>query len=343
MKEILIKKESCGTTLSGEEILAYTMTNSNGMSVTVLNIGCAIMNVFVPDRQGILRDVTLGHPTPAAYETGRGFFGAFVGRYANRIKGAEFELDGRRYALPKNNGENHLHGCLYTRRFDSEMMQDGVAFHTISPDGEEGFPGNLSVHVVYRLTNENELLMELSAETDQATVVNFTNHAYFNLNGHDVGTIDDQVLEIRANEYLPCGSDLCPTGEKKTLDGTVLDFRTPCEIGVRVGDESLSLSRGYDHCYVLEEGVPWAAKAYSKQSGITLEISTTQIGLQFYSGNGIGGIAGKNGVIYQKRSGFALEAQAFPCSPNYSEFPSTVLRPGEVYQQSVCYQFGVMQ
>ena len=342
MKEILIKKESCGTTLSGEEILAYTMTNANGMSVTVLNIGCAIMNVFVPDKQGSIRDVTLGHPAPAAYETGRGFFGAFVGRYANRIKGAEFELDGTRYVLPKNNGENHLHGCLYTRRFESETLPDGVRFYTVSPDGEEGFPGNLSVHVTYRLTNENELLMEFSAETDAPTVVNFTNHAYFNLNGHGEGVIDDQVLEIHADEYLPCGPDLCPTGEKQALDGTVLDFRTPCEIGARVEDESLSLSRGYDHCYVLTEGAPWAARAYSKQSGITLEISTTQIGLQFYSGNGIGGIAGKDGVTYQRRSGFALEAQAFPCSPNYPEFPSTVLRPGEIYRQSIHYKFGII-
>ena len=337
-----IEKRSFGRLSTGEEISVYVLKNAVGMEVHLLDFGAIVHRVLVPDREGIFRDVVLGHPSIEGYESGRGFFGAFIGRYSNRIKGASFELDGERYGVLRNNGENFLHGTFHKKIYEAETVEDGVRFFRLSPDGEDGFPGNLSAEVTYRLTENNELLAEFRGETDKPTVVSFTNHSYFNLDGQDSSSVLSQKLSIHADSFLPPGEDPCPTGEIASVEGTPMDFRDMHAIGEQIEDPYVvSSGNGYDHCYVLNKTSPWAAKAYSERSGIGLTIRTTQIGIQFYTGNFIGGIAGKDGAVYEKHSGFALEPQAFPCSPNYPQFPNVVLRPGEIYHQSICYDFYV--
>lgn len=338
-----MEKRKFGTLSTGKEVHVYILKNTAGMEVHLLDFGAIVHRVLVPDREGNLRDIVLGHPTIEGYEGGRGFFGAFIGRYSNRIKGAAFELDGERYEVLKNNGENFLHGTFHKKLYQVEELEDGLRFFRISPDGEDGFPGNLQASVIYRLTEENRLLVDYCAETDKATVVNFTCHSYFNLDGQDSGQVLDQKLAIAAESFLPPGADPCPTGEIVSVEGTPMDFRESHAIGDRITDPYVVASgNGYDHCYVLDKTLSWAAKAYSERSGIGLTIQTTQVGMQLYTGNFIGGIIGKDGAVYEKHSGFALEPQAFPCSPNYPQFPSVVLRPGEVYRQSIRYEFGIM-
>lgn len=338
-----IEKRNFGTLSAGEAVHVYIMKNGAGMEVHLLDFGAIVHRVFAPDQEGRLRDVVLGHPSIEGYEGGRGFFGGFIGRYANRIKGAAFELDGKRYEVLKNNGENFLHGTFHKKLYEVELLEDGICFFRVSPDGEDGFPGNLSTRATFRLTEDNRLLVDYCAETDAPTVVNFTCHSYFNLDGQDSGPVLQQNLAIAAESFLPPGEDPCPTGELALVEGTPMDFRESHAIGDRITDPYVVASgNGYDHCYVLDKTVPWAAKAYSERSGIGLTIQTTQVGMQLYTGNFIGGITGKDGAAYEKHSGFALEPQAFPCSPNYPHFPSTVLRPGEVYSQSICYSFDVM-
>lgn len=336
-----MEKRYFGTLSTGEDVWVYILRNSAGTEVHLLDFGAIVHRLLVADREGKFRDVVLGHPTIEGYEGGRGYFGAFIGRYSNRIKGAAFELDGRRYEVMKNNGENFLHGTFHKKLYQVEELEDGLRFFRTSPDGEDGFPGNLTAEVTYRLTEANEVRIDFRAETDQATVVSFTNHTYFNLDGQDSGSVLGQELTVAAEAFLPSGEDPCPTGEVASVKGTPLDFREAHSIGENIADPYLAASSGYDHCYVLDKTVPWAAKAYSGRSGIGLSLRTTQIGMQFYSGNFISGITGKDGTVYKKYGGFALEPQAFPCSPNHSHFPSVVLRPGEIYHQSIHYAFHV--
>lgn len=347
-----IRKDRFGKTTDGKAVDLYTLTNEKGMEVKITNYGATMVSLKVPDRHSEPVDVTLGYNSLKAYERDNAYFGCIVGRYANRIAGGEFKLHGKRYHLAKNDGDNHLHGG--TRGFNKAIWQvkkpiDDVAPNVLltylSPDGEEGYPGNLSVTVTYRLTEKNDLRIDYTAETDQPTVINLTHHSYFNLAGSGSGNILGHTLTIFADQFTPVDNRLIPTGELRSVKGTPLDFTRPAGIGVRIDqeDEQLILGKGYDHNWVLnkEEGVlALAARVMESTSGRTMGVYTTEPGIQFYSGNFLGDrIAGKEGQIYRHRGGFCLETQHFPDSPNRPQFPSTVLEPGEKYKQTTIYRF----
>jgi len=344
-----INKQAFGVTTSQETVELYTLTNASGMEARIMTYGAAVVSLKVPDRQGKLADVVLGYETLEGYLKNSPYFGAIVGRYGNRIGRGHFSLNGKRYTLPKNNGENTLHGGI--KGFDKVVWKakevkskDGVALSLIylSKDGEEGFPGNLSVTVVYTLTNNNELRIEYSATTDKPTVVNLTHHSYFNLAGE--GSILEHELMINASRFTPVDSGLIPTGELRSVKGTPMDFTQSAVIGTRIDqhDEQLTLGRGYDHNWVLNKtgSLALAAKVYEPVSGRVMEVSTTEPGMQFYSGNFLdGSITGKGGQVYKQRYGFCLETQHFPDSPNRPGFPSTVLKPGQSYKTTTIYKF----
>jgi aldose 1-epimerase len=342
-----------GTISDGQVAELYTLTNAHGMEVSITNFGATLVSIKVPDRDGKLGDVIHGYDTPAEYETGTPHFGATIGRYANRIAHGEFTLDGVKYTLAKNNGENTLHGGL--RGFDKKMWAakdvstDSAAalrMEYLSKDGEENFPGNLNVRVTFTLTDDNELKMDYAATSDKKTVINLTNHAYFNLAGG--GTILDEKLMIAADKFTPVDSGLIPTGELRSVAGTPFDFRTPTVIGSRIeqDDGQLKLGRGYDHNWVLNSGgsakPTLAASVTDPKSGRKLEVWTTEPGIQVYTSNFLDGtVKGKGGTAYARRSALCLETQHFPDSPNHPSFPTTELLPGAKFQSETIYKFSV--
>ncbi len=338
-------------TIDGRSITLYTLTNSHGMEVQAMNYGGIIVSIRVPGRSGQLADVVLGHDTLEGYRPNPPYFGAIVGRYANRIANGTFTLDGKTYTLPKNDGPNTLHGGT-TRTFDkvvwdAEPLKDrtGLAFSYFSKDGDDGFPGNLRVKVTYTLTNANALEIDDEATTDKATPINVSQHSYFNLAGAGNGDILNHEIMINADRFTPVDKNLIPTGELRPVKDTPLDFTTSTRIGARIDQnyEQLVLAHGYDHNFVINRkgaGLVLAARVYEPSTGRVLEVSTTQPAVQFYTGNFLDGtITGKEGHVYQRRYGFCLETQHFPDSPNHPSFPNTILRPGETFQQKTVFKF----
>ena len=347
-----LKKESYGKTADGQEVELYTLTNTNGIETEIATYGGIVVSLKVPDRDGKFDDVVLGFDSLDGYLKGHPFFGALVGRYGNRIGKAKFTLNSKEYKLAVNNGENSLHGG--NKGFDKMVwkakpvtVKDGVALELsyLSKDGEEGFPGNLSVKVTYTLTNNNELKIDYSATTDQDTIVNLTNHSYFNLAGQGKGDILSHQIQINADRFTPVDSGLIPTGELRSVKGTPLDFTQLTAIGARIGqdDEQLKLGKGYDHNFVLNGKagtLRLAAKVVEPTTGRVMEVSTTEPGIQFYTANHLdGSLKGKDGKVYGPRSGFCLETQHFPDSPNKPEFPTAVLKKGGRYQTTTVFKF----
>lgn len=339
---------------NGKAVEIYTLTNSRGMEVTVLTYGGILQSIKVPDRRGKLENVTLGYDNLDDYVNNNGpYFGAIIGRYGNRIGGASFELDGVEYELAANNGPNNLHGGNFG--FDkrvwtvedtgSDRHSAWIELSYTSPDGEEGFPGTLDTTVTYTLTNRNQIKMDYHATTDAPTVVNLTNHAYWNLDGEGSGSILDHKLKLNASHYTPVDDTLIPTGDIPSVEGTPFDFTRSTKIGERIRDdnEQLRFGRGYDHNWVLDrkgDGLELAARLSDRDSGRVLSVWTTEPGIQFYSGNFLDGtIYGTSGRAYRQGDGLALETQHYPDSPNKPEFPSTVLEPGDVYETTTIYQF----
>lgn len=344
-----MQKQSFGKTDDGQQVDLYILTNKHGMEAAISNYGGTVVTLEVPDRDGKLDDVVLGYDKLEDYAAGKAYFGAIVGRYANRIAHAQFTLDGTTYTLAKNDGDNHLHGGfnkrVWTAKDVSSSAGQALELTYLSKDGEEGFPGNLSVKVVYALTDQNELKIDYSATTDKDTVLNLTNHCYFNLAGQGNGDILQHQLTIRADRFTPVDANLIPTGELRSVKGTPFDFTTATVIGARIDqdDQQLKLGRGYDHNWVLNGdasgSLTLAAQAYEPRSGRLLEVSTTEPSIQFYTGNFLDGIRGKQGKVYNRRYAFCLETQHFPDSPNHPKFPSTVLKPGQHYQTTTVYKF----
>ncbi|HEY6943600.1 MAG TPA: aldose epimerase family protein [Candidatus Acidoferrum sp.] len=350
-------KSSWGKTPDGEQVELYTLTNKNGVEAAISTYGGAVVSLKVPDRHGTLEDIVLGYDSVDGYVNDKSYFGAIIGRYGNRIGHAQFTLDGKTYTLAKNNGDNTLHGgikgfnkALWTAKEIPGKDSQALELTYLSKDGEEGFPGNLQVRVVFTLTDTNELKIEYSATTDKNTVVNLTNHSYFNLLGvgPGMGDILGHVLMIEADKFTPVDSGLIPTGELRDVAGTPFDFRKPTAIGARINadDEQMKLGGGYDHNFVLRrrmgDPISLAARVVEPASGRILEVWTTEPGVQFYTGNFLDGSAhGKRGVAYAKRSAFCLETQHFPDSPNHPKFPSTELKPGDRYHTTTIYKFSV--
>ena len=328
----------------------YTLKNANGIELRVMSYGGIIQSLRTPDRTGRFADIVLGFDSLADYERSSPYFGALIGRFGNRIARGQFTLDGKTYALARNNGPNHLHGGL--RGFDKVVwdvtpFEGGLVMKYTSPGGEEGYPGTLRATVTYTLTNQNELIVDYEATTDRATPVNLTQHSYFNLAGDGSRDILDHVVTINAARFTPVDSTLIPTGMISSVSGTPFDFRRPTPIGARIGqtDAQLRYGLGYDHNFVLDRNagdtLTLAARVEEPSSGRVMEIFTTEPGLQFYSGNFLDGtLHGKGGVVYRHRYGFVMETQHFPDSPNQAAFPSTILRPGQQYRSRTVFKFG---
>ena len=341
-----------GKLADGTAVESFTLRNAHGLEVRAITYGAIITSLRVPDRAGRLGDIVLGHDDLAGYVDKPAFFGAVVGRYGNRIAKGRFTLDGKTYTLATNNGPNHLHGGV--RGFDKVVWKadppaagaTSVTFRYKSADGEEGYPGTLAARVTYTLSDKDELTFEYFATTDKATPINLTQHSYFNL-GVPGNDILGHELTLEADRYTPVDATLIPTGTLASVGGTPFDFRKPTAIGARIGqdDEQLRRGGGYDHNFVLNrtgEGLQRAALVADPGTGRTMEILTTEPGVQFYSGNFLDGtITGKGGVVYKKRSGLCLETQHFPDSPNQPSFPSTILRPGKEYRSKTVLVFGV--
>ena len=343
-----------GSIPDGTAVEVFTITNTAGLEVRAMTYGGIIVSLKVPDRRGQLDDIVLGYDTAAEYVTNKPtYFGAIVGRYANRIAKGRFTLEGRTYQLATNDGPNHLHGGK--KGFDAmvwrgEPFQDdrgaGVVFTYTSRDGEEGYPGTLTARVTYTLTDKNELIFDFNGTTDAPTIVNLAQHAYFNLAGQGTRDVLDHELQLFADRYTPVDETLIPTGELAPVAGTPFDFTNPTKIGARIDQDDIQLrrGRGYDHNWVLTrsgEGAQPAAKVVERSTGRTMQVATTEPGLQFYAGNFLdGGNVGKQGRAYRRRFGLCLETQHFPDSPNKPNFPSTTLRPGEEYRSRTVLTFG---
>jgi len=355
-KEMTVEKTTFGKLPDGRQAMLYTLTNTNGMKMSVTNYGCIVTELWVPDKEGALADITLGYDSLPSYLDKTPYFGAVVGRVGNRIAKGKFSLDGKEYTLAVNNDENHLHGGI--KGFDKVLWDAeavrrgdavGVKFTRTSPDGEEGYPGNLNCEVTYWLTNKDEFELDYKATTDKATPINLTNHAYFNLRGHDAGDILGHEMMLNASRFTPVDSTLIPTGELRPVKDTPMDFTTPELIGARVNedDEQIKFGLGYDHNWVLDKDKPGdltlAARVHEPESGRVMEVWTTQPGVQFYCGNFLDGTnVGKGGAVYNYRNGFCLETQHFPDSANkqgQDGWPSAILRPGEIYSQKTVYRF----
>lgn len=347
-----MKKEAFGKTGDGTPVDLYTLTNQNRIEVRAITYGGIIISLQVPDRHGKFDDIVLGYDSLDGYLAKTPYFGAIIGRYGNRIGKARFTLDGVEYGLAANNGPNALHGGL--KGFDKVVWkaepferQDeaGVVFTYTSRDGEEGYPGNLSVKVTYTLTNKNELIFDYHATTDKATPVNLTNHSYFNLAGDGKRDVLGHEVMLNADHFTPVDKTLIPTGQIASVSGTPLDFTKPTAIGARIEqkDEQMVFGNGYDHNFVINRkgaGLALAARVFEPTTGRVLEVHTTQPGVQFYTGNFLdGSITGKGGHVYKRRIGFCLETQHFPDSPNQPNFPSSVLRPGKTYESRTVYRF----
>lgn len=341
-----VTKEPFGSLADGTAVELYTLTNDKGLKARLMTYGATLVSLDVPDKNGQPADVVLGYDNLESYVKNSPYFGSIVGRYGNRIAKGRFTLDGVTYKLATNNGENHLHGGL--RGFDKvvwkamSVKEDdgvGVKFAYLSKDGEEGYPGNLNATVIYALTNDNGLRISYELTTDKATPVNLTHHSYFNLAGEGNGDILGHELMLDADKYTPVDKGLIPTGELAPVKGTAMDFTVPAAIGSRIAQ----VEGGYDHNFVLNKGAAamgLAARVFEPTSGRHMEIYTTEPGIQFYSGNFLDGtITGKSGKAYPKHSGFCLETQHFPDSPNKPNFPSTILEPGRIYKSLTIHKF----
>lgn len=346
-----VKKAAFGKTNVGKTVEIFTLTNSKGTEVKITNYGGRIVSLKAVDKNGKFEDVILGYDDLSGYLNDDFFLGGIIGRYANRIAKGKFLLNGKEYALARNNGENHLHGGI--KRFDTAVWkaktsanENGAIFELtyFSKNGEEGYPGNLSVKVVYTLTENDELKMDYFAATDQDTIINLTNHAYFNLAGS--GTILDHIVEINADEFTPTDAVSIPTGELRKVEKTPFDFRVGKAIGKQIdeAEEQLKFGSGYDHNWVLNKKqgeMSLAARVTEPNSGRVLEVLTTEPGIQFYAGNFLADGKGKGGRIYNKREGFCLETQHFPDSPNKPNFPTTILKKGQKFASTTIYRFSV--
>lgn len=342
--------EPFGSLPDGTAIEKITLTNAEGDSVSAITYGGIITSINVRDRDGKRDDVVLGHDTLADYLKDGSYFGALIGRYGNRIGNAQFKLDGKTYKLAANNGKNSLHGGL--KGFDKQVWHAepfenadnaGVKLTYVSADGEEGFPGTLTTSVTYTFNDRGELSLDYEATTDKPTVVNLTNHSYFNIGGDGSGDVLDQVLTINADKYTPVDSTLIPTGKLAGVEGTPLDFRAGVAIGARINDpDIIKLARGYDHNFVINrtgEGEVKAAEVYDPTSGRVMEVRTTEPGVQLYVANHQDGNVGKSGHIYNQYNAVCLETQHYPDSPNKPDFPGTTLKPGETYKSHTVYAF----
>jgi aldose 1-epimerase len=343
-----VKEKLFGRIPDGRKVTLYELKNAKGLRAGIINYGIILVSLEVPDRDGNLGDVALGFDDMDSYINRNPLFGAVVGRYANRIANASFTIDGTEYKITANAGKNHIHGGR-NKRFDKVLWEGsplsgseetGVRFTYLSKDGDEGFPGNLKCIVTYTLTNNNELKISYEATTDKPTIVNLTNHSYFNLAGAGNGDVLDHEMIINADYYTPSDKALIPTGEIHNVKDTPLDFTSAKTIGARINQ--LTQTRGYDHNYVLKNSggaLIQAARIYEPKSGRVMEVQTTEPGMQFYTANGMRGVKGKDGKIYGRHYGFCLETQHFPDSPNKPHFPSVVLRPGEKFNTMTIFKF----
>lgn len=347
-----LKKQSFGKTAEGTAVDLYVLTNANGAETSITNYGGRVVSLKMPDRSGKLADIVLGFDSFDGYLQKEPYFGALVGRYGNRIAKGRFTLDGVELKLAQNNGENALHGGI--RGFDKRVWQAkeieagggrSLELKYVAKDGEEGYPGELTATVVYTLTDANELKIDYTATSDKATVVNLTNHSYFNLAGQGEGDILQHVATISADQFTPVDAGLIPTGELHNVKGTPFDFTSPAAIGARINqdDQQLKFGGGYDHNWVLRGGggsLKPVAEVFEPGTGRVMQVLTTEPGLQFYTGNFLdGSIRGKQGKVYNRRYAFCMETQHFPDSPNKPQFPSTVLKPGTTYRSQTVYKF----
>lgn len=346
-----LNKELWGKSACGKEIYLYTIKNQSGAYVQLSSVGAGIVSVVVPDKEGALADVVLGYPEAKSYFADGPCAGKVPGRYANRIALGKFSLDGAEYTLPINNGPNHLHGGpdgFQNKVWESRVEGDAVEFLYYSEDGEMGYPGALKAVVRYEWSEENELRITFTAESDAPTVVNLTNHAYFNLNGEGSGSVLEHELRLNASEYLPTSSSLIPLGESEPVAGTPMDFVEAKALGrdIKADFPALNYGKGYDNCWVIDGAMQGqlqeAAELYSAESGRLLTVYTTQPGVQVYTGNWLAGSpVAKCGRSYNDYDGVAIECQNFPDAPNKEDYPSPVLCPGEVYEQAIIFAFGV--
>ena len=345
-----ITSREFGKTKNGEIVTAYTLTNENKVSVTILNFGCAIQSITLLDKNNKLQDIVLGYDDVASYEVGTCFYGSIVGRFANRIGGASFVLDGKKYQLEKSIGENnHVHGIFGKKLFNSSIIDDTLLLKCTSPDMEEGFPGNLNVEIRFNLTDDNSLIISYIATTDKPTILNLTNHCYFNLNGQDGSTVFDHYLQLNCSYFTEYNDDFSQSGKIIDVTDTPLDFRKGKTVGQDFKDPyyQFRICTGYDHNMIVdgnENELKRVGTCISNNTGITLEIFTTEPAIQLYSSNYImydEAKCGKNGLRYPKNGALCFEAQHYPDSPNHSHFPSTILRPGETYTQTTIYKLSV--
>lgn len=352
VQPVLVEEATFKAEHEGKIIEIFTLKNANGVVVQITNYGGKVVNLWTPDKNGDFGDIVTGYSTSAEYlNTSEIYYGTLIGRYGNRIAKGQFTLNDSVYTLATNNAPNHLHGGVKGFNsvvWDAQKIDDQKLELTyLSVDGEEGYPGNLNVKVVYTLTNDNELKIEYWATTDKATPVNLTHHSFFNLKGAGNGDINDHLMMINADGFTPVDSVLIPIGEIAPVEGTPFDFRTPTAIGVRIAEDNqqLKYGGGYDHNWVVnkaESGLNYAAKVVEPASGRTMEVYTNEPGIQFYGGNFMTGKdVGKDGKVYAYRGAFCLETQHFPDSPNKPQFPTTILNPGEQYYSVCVYKFGV--
>ena len=340
--------------IDNQEVSLFSLKNNNGFECQITNFGARIVSLIVPVETQNNIDVVLGYDHIEEYQNDDYYLGVIAGRYANRIANGKFSIEGKEYSLIANNGSNSLHGgqkgfdkvVWQAHAFLNENEEESLELSYLSKDGEEGFPGNLLVKVIYTLTNENQIKIDYQATTDATTVLNLTNHAYFNLKGAGEGTITSHELFLNADYFTPTDEGAIPTGEIRSVVNTPMDFRIPQKIGERINEDYIELKQGigYDHNWVLNKNnneLSWVATVTEASTGIELKVFTTEPGVQFYSGNYLNISKGKNSKSYPSRSGFCLETQHFPDSPNHNNFPSTVLNPGEIYTQTTIYQFEV--
>ena len=351
MNNNLSRESLFSDTLNGKAVHLYTLKNKQGMSVEFSNYGATVLSINVPDRDGKVENVVLGYDSIGGYYAGKSYFGSIVGRFANRIANGKFTIDGVEYTAPLNNGKNTLHGGVNSidkQVWDAKQNDSSIAFSIIIPDGENGYPGEVNLTVTYTLNENNEIVIDYNATTTKTTILNVSNHTYFNLSGDPSQTILEHMLQLYASRFTPVDSTLIPTGEQKEVSNTAFDFTTTKQIGrdIEMNEEQIILGKGYDHNFVLNESaesIKPVAIVDEMSSGRRMEVYTTQPGVQFYSGNFLDGSQQGKGTSFQKRSGFCLETQFFPDSPNKPNFPSTILKPGETFTSKTIYRFSTFK